>query len=167
VVDRQNRSGWNNLLEGFPVLGWADIQQRAYDRSGSKRTGRRWIAALVRKLAETVWNMWDHRNSVNNETATSLESIEVNQRIIEEYNRGFFHLPSDTRRQIKTRQEILAASLGTRKNWLHNIATGRRFAEEQRRRNVPPPEVSLVDWIRAGRPADGSAELAQLRQYPN
>ena len=39
VIEQQGHVGWQNLLEGFPVLGWADIQQQAYDRNGSKRTG--------------------------------------------------------------------------------------------------------------------------------
>jgi hypothetical protein len=167
VVALQSRVGWRNLLEGFPVLGWADIQQQSYDRNGSKRTGRRWITALVKKLAETVWNMWDHRNSVNTNNETSLASIEINNRIIAEYNQGFWHLPKDTRKQIKQRSEILAAPLSTRRHWLYNISVGRRFAEEQRLRNIPPPGVSYMDWVRAGRPPDGSEECAALRRYEN
>ena len=50
------------------------------------------IAALVKKLAEVVWQMWDHRNTVNNEKETATLSIEVNRKIRAEYVQGFRNL---------------------------------------------------------------------------
>jgi hypothetical protein len=155
VVDRQNLFGWRNLLEGFPVVGWAEAQQHAFKRIHSKRTGKRWVAALVKKLADTAWNMWQHRNEVNNNSETSLESIEINDRIRAEYQQGFYHLPKHTKKQTRrSLDDILKAPLGTRKNWLHNISTGRRFVATLAARNLPPPGVSLVEWIRLGRPSE-------------
>ena len=41
-----------------------------------------------------MWQMWDHRNAVNNEKKTATLSIEVNRRIREEYVQGFRNLSS-------------------------------------------------------------------------
>jgi hypothetical protein len=46
----------------------------------------------VKKLADGVWQMWDHRNTVNDEKETATLSIEVNRRIREEYAQGFRNL---------------------------------------------------------------------------
>ena len=40
VIERQNKLGWRNLLEGFPAVGWAEAQQKAFTRAKSKRTGK-------------------------------------------------------------------------------------------------------------------------------
>jgi len=75
----------DDLLEGFPVIGWAEAQQLAFERVPSKCTGKRWIAALVKKLADTSWNMWQYRNDINSQSDTSLESIKINNKITAEY----------------------------------------------------------------------------------
>jgi Sugar (and other) transporter len=62
TMDKQTETGWRNLLEGFPVKRWAQNQGYYLKAIASKRSSRRWIAALVRKLAEVTWQMWDHRN---------------------------------------------------------------------------------------------------------
>jgi len=168
VVERQNRLGWRNLLEGFPVIGWVEAQQLAFERVRSKRTGKRWVAALVKKLADTSWNMWQHRNDVNNQSATSLASIEINNRITAEYQLGFFHLPKHIKLQTRrSLEELLQAPLGTRKNWLHNVSTGRRFVATLTARNLPPPGVGLVEWIRLGPPAERGERLEQRRAQGN
>ena len=81
AITQQTRIGWQNLLEGFPANKWSVIQAEHYLRIRSRRSSRRWIAALVKKLAEVVWQMWDHRNTVNNEKETATLSIEVNRKI--------------------------------------------------------------------------------------
>ena len=71
---RQDKIRWHNIMEGFPAKGWADEQQQWYDWKKSRRTGKRWTTALVKKLAETVWAMWDHRNTVKE---TNTETTEI------------------------------------------------------------------------------------------
>ena len=60
----QNKIGWQNIMEGSPTKEWAEAQQQWYDWRKSGRAGKRWITSLVKKLAETSWQMWDHRNKV-------------------------------------------------------------------------------------------------------
>ena len=152
------------MLEGFPAVGWAEAQQKAFIRARSRRTGKRWITALVKKLAETAWHMWDHRNSVNNEAATSTASIEINNLITAQYEEGFFHLPEATKRQTrKPLQELLQAPLRTRKNWLHNIRTAREYVVCQMARNLPPPGVGIIFWMRLGPPGEQPARLEEIR----
>ena len=108
--------------------------------------------------------MWDHRNTVNNETATSTASIEVNNLITAEYQEGFFHLPAETKNQTrKPLLELLQAPLNTRKNWLHNIRTAREFVARRLAMNLPPPGVELIYWMRLGRPGERMARLEEIR----
>jgi len=97
-------------------------------------------------LADTSWNMWQRRNDANNQFDTPLSSIEINNRVTAEYQLGFFHLPEHIKLQMLVGRAS-AGSLGMRKNWLHNVSTGRHFVATLRARNLPPPRLAFVEWI--------------------
>jgi hypothetical protein len=67
AITQQGKIGWRNLLMGFAATKWSALQAECYLQLRSRRSSQQWIAALVSKLAETTWQMWDHRNTVNNE----------------------------------------------------------------------------------------------------
>ena len=48
VIMEQDEIGWKNFLFGFVSSQWARIQQREYNRIGSRRTGRRWVTQLIK-----------------------------------------------------------------------------------------------------------------------
>ena len=166
AVDQQSRIGWKSLLEGCPASAWAEVQQSYFRTFGSKRTGRRWVAALVQKLADTAWHMWDHRNSVNNDKETATLSLEVNRRIEEEYRQGFWNLDKAARqlgRQAKT--ALLVKGLGYRQSWLRAIQAARDYAAQQQAARRAPREIlegiGQAEWLRRGRPS--LADIAEGR----
>ena len=72
----QNKIGWKGLLYGFTSTKWASAQHLHLQFKKRKITGERWVAALIRKLWETIWAMWRFRNSlVHNQTNTPLSTI--------------------------------------------------------------------------------------------
>jgi hypothetical protein len=158
TLAKQTEIGWRNLLEGFPAKRWSDHQELYLKQIGSKRSSRRWKAALVRKLAEVTWQMWDHRNSVNNEAETATMSIETNRRIRDEYNQGFGNLSSAAINLARQSEEQLTKKgLNYRQQWLRSITAHREFQESQRRKNQAPREILIgkgyVWWIRNGKPS--------------
>jgi hypothetical protein len=50
------------------VEAWAEHQHRYYTLLRSGRTGRRWVCAIITKLWNIAWDMWEHRNGVLHET---------------------------------------------------------------------------------------------------
>ena len=119
---------------------------------------RRWKAALVKKLAEVTWQMWDHRNSVNNENETATMSIEVNKKIEEEYNQGFGNLSSAAKKLAQQPKELLMTKgLNYRQQWLRTITANREFIESQKSKNQAPKEIldgqGYVWWVRNGKPS--------------
>ncbi len=61
LLQAQQRVGGHRLLEGWLVPEWGSLQQRFYTRIGSKQTGKRWLIAVIRKLWDTTWDLWDHQ----------------------------------------------------------------------------------------------------------
>jgi hypothetical protein len=157
TLAKKKEIGWQNLLEGFPAKRWAHHQEVYLKQIESKRSSRRWTAALVKKLAEVTWQMWDHRNSVNNEVATATMSIEINKKIREEYNQGFGNLSSAAINLARqTEEQLLKKGLNYRQQWLRSITASREFQKRQRRMNQAPREIldgqGYVWWIRNGKP---------------
>jgi hypothetical protein len=67
LVEDQGRVGWSRFFEGWLVHQWTICQQRYYQIFKSKRTGRWWTIAVIKKQCDIAWDMWEHRNSVLHE----------------------------------------------------------------------------------------------------
>jgi hypothetical protein len=67
LLQRQQMVGWRRFFEGWLVRSWAEKQQRYYNLLRSGRTGRRWVCAIVLKLWNIAWDMWEHRNGILHE----------------------------------------------------------------------------------------------------
>jgi hypothetical protein len=127
-------------------------------RIRSRRSSRRWIAALVKNLSEVVWQMWDHRNTVNNEKETATLSIEVNRKIRAEYDQGFRNLSNAAQNLARQpAEELMNKGLQYRQNWLRTMTAHRQYQETLRARSEPPEEIlkgpGMVWWIRKGKPS--------------
>jgi len=47
--ERQELIGWQRFFEGWLTQEWARVQQSYYDLIHSRKTGRRWVTALIQK----------------------------------------------------------------------------------------------------------------------
>lgn len=63
IFAKQNQIGWKNFMFGFMAKEWSQAQQSYYESIASRRTGKRWVSALIRKLWDIAWDLWDHRNT--------------------------------------------------------------------------------------------------------
>jgi hypothetical protein len=61
LLQEQYRIGRRRFLEGRLLKLWAIKQQQYYDARRSCRTGRRWATALIQKLWDTAWDLWEHQ----------------------------------------------------------------------------------------------------------
>ena len=62
-------------LNGLLSAQWEATQQLYFRHIKSRKSGRTWVIALIKKLWQVSWDMWDHRNSVlhgNEETQQKL-----------------------------------------------------------------------------------------------
>ena len=64
AIANQNTIGWQAMMDGSLAQGWQSSQQRYYEYIRSKKTGLRWTSALIRKLWQIAWDMWEHRNGI-------------------------------------------------------------------------------------------------------
>jgi hypothetical protein len=64
LLHDQQLVGWGRFFEGWLVKDWSILQQRYYSITRSRRTGRRWTIAILEKLWDTAWDLWEHCNGI-------------------------------------------------------------------------------------------------------
>jgi hypothetical protein len=84
----QDVLGWRNMLEGFLVLTWQDTQRIYFSHIGSARSPKRWTIALIQKLWEVAWNMWEHRNGILHDKEQSIILQSLHDMIRTEFEKG-------------------------------------------------------------------------------
>jgi len=64
VLKQQCIIGWHRFFEGWLSSQWEVVQQHYYSVIKSNKTGKRWVSAIIQKLWDTAWDLWEHRNGV-------------------------------------------------------------------------------------------------------
>jgi hypothetical protein len=89
LLQEQQNISWDRFFEGWLSSKWAMTQQQYYKRIKATRTGRRWAMAIVQKLWNTAWDLWEHRNGILHERenlVTRSIIIRLNARVSRIYN---------------------------------------------------------------------------------
>ena len=132
LVDKQDGIGWDAAFTGCWSTGWAQAQAQHYRTIGSKQSGKRWLAALIKKLWQVAWDLWEHRNGILQQAKDGMIAQQLQSSITEEYEQGFQGLPSDLRHlTLKPLEEILKGTLQDQQEWLGRIQAGREFITNQ------------------------------------
>jgi len=88
LIQAQSDVGWDKFCEGWVVPQWTELQHRFYTILRSQRTGRRWTIAILQKLWNIAWDMWEHRNGIlheNENLVTRSMTIQLNARVSRVY----------------------------------------------------------------------------------
>jgi hypothetical protein len=107
LLQEQHLVGWGRFFEGWAVKSWAILQQQYYGVIHSRRTGQRWLVAILQKLWNTAWDMWEHRNGIlhdkeNQVTQSMIQKLnarvsriytELSSRALRHYKHNLVHLP--------------------------------------------------------------------------
>ena len=129
---QSNIGGWGTLL-GRISKQMSEKQARRYQSKKSKRTGLRWTVAIIKKLQDIAWDMWEHRNAVlhkdpdKHHRKIALE--EANAEIEREWTRGDQGLLIQDRFLFRCKEEIVKRTLERKRIWLESITGARRAAD--------------------------------------
>ena len=125
----QTEIGWHSFVRGFVSHKWAKPQDCHYKHIGSKKTGKRWVSALIKKLWQVSWDMWRFRNGVlhtQSPTATTNFTFLLTSTIIAEKNHGHRLLPPKcTYLFHSTLTTLLRSSINNKKLWVATVWAAR------------------------------------------
>ncbi len=65
------------MLLGRLSTKWMDAQQKYLESIGKRTTGKWWTVAIISKLWDIAWDMWQHRNHVIHNTLHPKKQLEM------------------------------------------------------------------------------------------
>ena len=141
ALTMQDNIGWYNFLLGRVAKPFEEIQHAHYLAIQSKKTGFRWTVALILKLQEVAWDMWEHRNSILHKDPdnhhTRVLTQEADLAIHREFSQGTGTLRRKDHILLRSLQEVLTKSLPDKRRWLDSV-TGARKAWHTRQEQCQP-----------------------------
>lgn len=151
AIHIQNDIGWENLFEGCIAKEWEHTQIVYYEWCRSKKSGRRWTTALIQKLWDIAWDLWEYRNGIvhSKENAEILHNMaETDGSIRTQYHRGPHGLAQcDHSLFCKPLDDILSASIPYRQKWLQRVNTARERAARRQLTTYSQERQTLRAWL--------------------
>jgi hypothetical protein len=163
AIDQQKSMGWNLMLEGWMAAEWELVQQAYYTFLKSRRTGKRWLISIIKKLWQVAWDLWDHRNKVLHESENS---------VMQSHQRRLDHLVTDTYQRLSTYviarsdqyltrlplPQLLVKECEYKKAWLMQADAALCITRRSQWRDRQPPHIMLrgmkqllTRWLNSGR----------------
>lgn len=151
ALNLQDAIGWENFFEGCTVIEWEAIQSDYYDWCKSTKSSRRWATALIQKLWDIAWDLWEHRiGIVHGEANAELlnNMAEVDGQIRTQFLRGpqglalrdraLFNGPVD---------QLLSTSILYRQKWLERVEKARDRAARRNLTTYSQERQALNAWL--------------------
>jgi Zn-finger nucleic acid-binding protein len=128
ALEAQTNMGWKNFFEGFLAVEWQQVQARHFSRIGSKKSTKRWASALIRKLWQVAWDLWEHRNGFVHERDAGLLSEQINRAIQEEFLKGTHNLDTSTKALFRVGfPAVVNKPLEIRVQWVKRVQLAREI----------------------------------------
>jgi hypothetical protein len=151
AIHIQNDIGWENFFEGCIAKEWEQIQIAYYEWCRSRQSGRRWTTALIQKLWDVAWDLWEHRNGIVHakENAETLHNMaEIDGEIRAQHLRGPQGLAQRDHHLFNGPvADILSASIIYRQKWLKRVETARARAARRLITTYSHERQALRAWL--------------------
>jgi hypothetical protein len=126
AVYSQDAIGWLvSFLLGRLSRTWSDVQARYLESIHRRTTGRRWTIAVLEKLWDVSWDMWEHRNGIAHDPShpRCIAQLTAKQREVHGIFEAGCHnlLPRDQRLFTKGVDKLTDGSLIEMEQWISSV----------------------------------------------
>ena len=134
MLTAQFNIGWKLCIEGCIHKSWEDIMNNYLISLDAKTTGRRWITALIKKLWDVAWDMWQHRNDALHKEQNNLKLLGHDTTKIEisdEYKKGADALMESDEKALfsQSLQDILQMPFQRQQAWVDKVKAARTLCD--------------------------------------
>jgi Reverse transcriptase (RNA-dependent DNA polymerase) len=142
----QQSIGWQFLLEGWIGKQWRMQQSQHFLLIKSKKSSLRWTIAVIKKLWDIAWDLWEHRNGVEHMHDTTVAHELLNRQIEDAFEN--FDEGSGVSYAYMFREEekllLQTAGIGYKRAWIRNVNAAQQRAQ---RRAVSSTELSRMQNV--------------------
>jgi hypothetical protein len=148
----QDSNGWDNFFEGRLAQDWEQAQTAHYKWCRSRKSGRRWTIAIIQKLWDIAWDLWENRNDMiyAKENAEILHGImaEVDDAIRIKFQWGPHGLlQRDHGLFTGSVENILTTSIVYQQRWLQRVETARERATRRQLTTYNAERQAIAAWL--------------------
>jgi hypothetical protein len=118
----QSAVGWKHFFEGRMHKEWKIQMIRYYKEKGERRSGNRWASALIRKMWDTAWDLWEHRNGILHDKSNGYDNMKLNEKIEELWAHPSLRNIASIRQLINgTVEDVQGRSSHQKQQWVLRI----------------------------------------------
>jgi hypothetical protein len=149
LIATQTTVGWDSLLHGFIAVNWRESQEAYVQRLQKKISIRRWTISFIKKMWDTSWDFWEHRNGIVHDKLSGALTLQINADICRQFEMGSWGvLASAVPLFRQGLDKVLQSPLEVKQVWLNRIQQGRKRFQDtggfQSMRNVMRRWLSSV-----------------------
>jgi hypothetical protein len=148
---------------------WRNAQHDYFLRKGSRRSGCRWIIALIKKLADVAWDFWSYRNYLTHQLPTPQDNeanLVLDELIRHHHEQGLSALPDRYAWMFQqSGDEVINSRLHVKRAWLFTLITAKirlfplpgLFQREQEALSLCTRDAKLTKRRKTGHDAEPPA----------
>jgi hypothetical protein len=127
LSSRQAILGLDEFVYGCLNLGWREVQEQYLLALESRKMGKRWVSALIRKLCQITLDMWEHRNNILHKAEKGTLNMHLANQIRKEFGLGPSGLaPAAKKLFCAGLTNILDRIIAVKQAWLRRVQGDRK-----------------------------------------
>jgi len=150
-IGEQQHIGWDRMMDGWISRRWRAYQDKIWKNAKSRKSSLRWTAALIQKLWDVSWDMWEHRNQeLHNSTENQQQIIHsrVNEQIKTLYAGGAQQLPRDALKFLQQPMDtILKYPLASKQIWLDAVQSAQTRRQRHEYGKYLGEQRFMATWL--------------------
>jgi hypothetical protein len=151
IILKQSSCGWRNFFEGFLIQEWREAMARQLHKIGSSRSPKRWMSALIRRLWQIAWDLWEHRNGYLHAKDDSLLIRQTNEKIKYQFILGTATLDGNSRTLFRIGvAALLKKPMDVKQQWVKRVELARQLAMTGEHDTYRNERSAMARWLGQG-----------------
>jgi len=125
AFQKQSWLGWDAALDGWLTTEWRAQQEQYWLQWRHKKSSKRWVSELIKKLWNISWDMWAHCNGVLHDTQqlhVEIVDSQINTQLTALYRRGVHVVLRDAFSLFQhSLEELLQHPSNYKEKWIRSV----------------------------------------------
>jgi len=150
AANEQDLLSWDLALEGAISKKWRVQQANHWKTYRSWKSSKRWTTELIKRLMNTVWDMWQHRNRALHDEpdnrALLLEQA-INNKVMKTYHLGPGVFITGATLMKHSLPDLLQLLLAYKVHWLESAKIARTKKDKQWEGPYHSKHKQMQTWV--------------------
>jgi hypothetical protein len=148
LARKQGECGWRNFFEGMLLRDWYHAICNHFQTIHSKKSPQRWISALIRKMWQIAWDLWEHCNRFLHDKDTTIISVQTDAKIMKEFQICARQLDHATISLFRPGvQAIVSKPLDVKLQWLRHVEVARNNSALGNQNTFCSERKAMAQWL--------------------